>query len=718
MAIDELACPHCGGDLRFIEQYGRHYCHDCGQYAPEGFGGGKGLTCPTCGGVLSYIPEYDRYYCHRDAKYVEDESVPAPSQAPEVSVAPEADEFDEFLAKLDSLPKPAEPSEEVFRPQTEAPPMEPESQPPTSEAAPPLEPSAQVEPVTEPAPRPAPLEPPPTSSGPTSPPTLTPAQPAEESRTTRSAVAPPSPAPATEEPTPPKSERVLAAPPRPSREPPTGHPPLSRASLWKAKKSVLEQLCTANGVSTKGSRETLRDRLMKRLAELEREDARAEKESVHPPPQPVTPEPEFEQPTEPTLPPSPEPTDLARPEPAGAGDATFPEARTGTVKAGPPVATSDATVLVPRPVEAEKPPPEGPMATRAEPSIETTLGTVEPHVVAIQETRPEAPVLAVTDVAHSPGERAPAALEPAAIVEQPRRAGMARPEAPPASAAAPRAAPFGVISPEPPRVEPAPTVAPPPAEPIVVAPEAAKPSVPTAPPAATLPSPAVPAVPACPTCGRALAFIADFSRHYCYACKKYVPISGGAARTAPEARVEVGKAALNLCPSCGGGLRYIAQYDRYYCDACGKYAARRARRPCPTCGADLSWVGRYRRYYCTSCLRYAPATFPPPVAAAAVAAPAAAAGASRAPTAAAEAVPTVRPESAHRHVSATVPLGIAMVGFVLYALSASLLLFSAQLGLPSFVIPTPSVSYLIGFFGVLLTMAGTIWGLWALNSRK
>jgi len=190
-------------------------------------------------------------------------------------------------------------------------------------------------------------------------------------------------------------------------------------------------------------------------------------------------------------------------------------------------------------------------------------------------------------------------------------------------------------------------------------------------------------------------------------------------RAAAEARVEVAKETPNLCPTCGGELRYVAQYDRRYCDACEKYAPRRARRPCPTCAADLTWVARYRRYYCTSCLRYAPAAFPPPaVAAAARVASVAATTANRRTTAVAKTAPIPRSAAPHRHVSATIPLGVAMVGFVLYTLSVVLVVFSAELGLPSIVTPTPLVAFFVQFFGTLLIAAGTIWGLWALNSRK
>src|SRR2546428_12106702 len=64
-----LPCPNCGAELRFIEDYGRQYCDACGQYAPEGYGGGKGLGCPKCGGGLPDIPGYDPDFCYKDQEY-------------------------------------------------------------------------------------------------------------------------------------------------------------------------------------------------------------------------------------------------------------------------------------------------------------------------------------------------------------------------------------------------------------------------------------------------------------------------------------------------------------------------------------------------------------------------------------------------------------------------------------------------------------------------
>jgi predicted RNA-binding Zn-ribbon protein involved in translation (DUF1610 family) len=62
----------------------------------------------------------------------------------------------------------------------------------------------------------------------------------------------------------------------------------------------------------------------------------------------------------------------------------------------------------------------------------------------------------------------------------------------------------------------------------------------------------------CPNCGSELAFLAQYQRHYCYACGKY----------APEG---FGDRGAKRCPTCTGILSYVVQYDRYYCYRCNAY---------------------------------------------------------------------------------------------------------------------------------------------------
>ena len=69
-----LPCPNCGSELALLEQYRRHYCYACGQYAPQGFGDEGAKICPSCGGILSYVTEYNRYYCYRESKFPAEEA--------------------------------------------------------------------------------------------------------------------------------------------------------------------------------------------------------------------------------------------------------------------------------------------------------------------------------------------------------------------------------------------------------------------------------------------------------------------------------------------------------------------------------------------------------------------------------------------------------------------------------------------------------------------
>jgi len=82
--VTALPCPNCGAELSFLEQYRRHFCHRCQQYAPEGYGERGPERCPACGGILSYIAAYDRFYCYRENAYAVPKTPPkeTPSPAP------------------------------------------------------------------------------------------------------------------------------------------------------------------------------------------------------------------------------------------------------------------------------------------------------------------------------------------------------------------------------------------------------------------------------------------------------------------------------------------------------------------------------------------------------------------------------------------------------------------------------------------------------------
>lgn len=73
----------------------------------------------------------------------------------------------------------------------------------------------------------------------------------------------------------------------------------------------------------------------------------------------------------------------------------------------------------------------------------------------------------------------------------------------------------------------------------------------------------------CPNCGSELALLAQYQRHYCYACGKY----------APEG---FGDRGAKRCPTCTGILSYVVQYDRYYCYRCNAYPPEGAFMESPT----------------------------------------------------------------------------------------------------------------------------------------
>src|SRR5437879_11865713 len=91
VCVISLPCPTCGSELAFLEQYQRHYCYACGNYAPEGYGERGAKICPTCRGILSYVAQYDRHYCYRCNAYAAYGVVLQPLEAAEaVDVRPVA----------------------------------------------------------------------------------------------------------------------------------------------------------------------------------------------------------------------------------------------------------------------------------------------------------------------------------------------------------------------------------------------------------------------------------------------------------------------------------------------------------------------------------------------------------------------------------------------------------------------------------------------------
>src|SRR5712691_12696332 len=117
--VISLPCPTCGSELAILEQYQRHYCYACGNYAPEGYGDRGAKICPTCRGILSYVAQYDRHYCYRCNAYPADGVVlqSLEAQMP-VDVRPVAETAEpvvviepETTAFVPELTEPAKPAE-------------------------------------------------------------------------------------------------------------------------------------------------------------------------------------------------------------------------------------------------------------------------------------------------------------------------------------------------------------------------------------------------------------------------------------------------------------------------------------------------------------------------------------------------------------------------------------------------------------------------------
>jgi ribosomal protein S27AE len=215
--VPELPCPNCGSQLSFVDQYRRHYCYRCGQYAPEGYGDRGAKRCPTCGGVLSFVADYNRLYCHRCNIYpaVEPDPVKAPEPSPSAVPTPDSNPF----AGVDSI---------------EAEPAEPAKQ----DAHPPAV-------LAQPTPAPS-----------------TPALPAVSSV--------PAPASVAAEPAP-VAEPAEATPEEPVK-PPAMKPAVLRVKLFSMKKSELIDICKSYDLEPNGTKDQLQERLLSYLKDLESEE--------------------------------------------------------------------------------------------------------------------------------------------------------------------------------------------------------------------------------------------------------------------------------------------------------------------------------------------------------------------------------------------------------------------------------------------------------------
>src|SRR5438309_2905474 len=213
VCVISLPCPTCGSELAFLEQYQRHYCYTCGNYAPEGYGDRGAKICPTCRGILSYVAQYDRQYCYRCNAYPADDAVLQSLEATmpvDIRPAPEA----------------SEPSIAVTEPEK------------TEVAEKPVEVERTVDPEKTAEPSVQPL--------------VTVAR-----------------APAT--PIPQPEEIVEVDPPQSGATEPRPRPPIVRLKVFQAKKPALMDLCKAYNLDPTGTKEQLRERLLSYLDTLEGE---------------------------------------------------------------------------------------------------------------------------------------------------------------------------------------------------------------------------------------------------------------------------------------------------------------------------------------------------------------------------------------------------------------------------------------------------------------
>ena len=670
-----LPCPNCGAGLRFIEEYGRQYCDACGQYAPDGYGGGGALSCPKCGGVLAYIKDYNRYFCYKDQEYPAIEATRttgAPPAEPEPEPEPEIPWIDDFLPSEPETEPPPEPPV----PPAASPP--PESPPTSSDTAPPT-----LQPETISADRPAsPVSP----GAPVAQPTKVvelPKPPQEirepgtdpSSRPPSALWSPPTGASSSPPPTPPQIPAMDA---RPQRTLQIARPPLVRDDILRAKKASLMDLATAYGLDSVGSKETLRERLFAELVKVEKEEerrAKEEREKAEKPPgppvsasaqgaplevsepigtTPVLPTPSTpveEAPVGQSFIPSPlpeEPAPAATPEPPAAAIPAFPEAPSTPIL--PEGTTAEAEASVSEPVTSE------PSVVPAAPRVINPCPTCGRELSYIEQYD--------RYYCHNCRAYAPPVVKVEAV-------------------------------PAPPRI--------------------GKP---------------------CPTCGRELTYIPDYSRHYCYNCKKYAPLEGRGAAPRPSPSVEMIPpkpesapappptveivAVKNPCPTCGRELSFIEKYGRYYCYSCRKYAPARVKNPCPNCGKELTYIAQYSRHYCPSCGQYAPREMTVRILAAR------ASGVATSPAVFARGATATRTVAVpiHRHggspmgaiaLSATGLIVLLMYEF-LWAMPQAFGAGPSYLGLDS--VTAPAVGFIVQLIGFLMIGLGVIVGLFLLRTPK
>ena len=181
------------------------------------------------------------------------------------------------------------------------------------------------------------------------------------------------------------------------------------------------------------------------------------------------------------------------------------------------------------------------------------------------------------------------------------------------------------------------------------------------------------------------------------------PMAHVVAPSYPAARVD------HPCPTCGRALTFIPQYSRWYCYSCRTYAPRTmAKFACPNCGASLRWISPYSRWWCDACRRYAPADLPRPEGAVA-------------PVATAQSVatrPAVATAITHRHPSPASAIGLVAFGLLLFVMYEVLVDLPIVLSVNTGLVLTPDVAFGLRFFAFLFVAVGAILGLSAIRARR
>src|SRR5437870_3334842 len=178
----------------------------------------------------------------------------------------------------------------------------------------------------------------------------------------------------------------------------------------------------------------------------------------------------------------------------------------------------------------------------------------------------------------------------------------------------------------------------------------------------------------------------------------------GRPPTIPTVKVE------HPCPTCGRALTYIQQYNRWYCYSCRAYAPKtRSKFACPTCGAALRWIPQYERWWCDACRKYAPSDLPKQERTSIVGTSAAAV-ARGASVAAATIV--------HRHRSPGSGIGLVGFGMVLFVLYEVLVDLPVALSTGTASLLAPDVAFGLRFFAFVFVAVGAIMGLYAVRDRR